>query len=236
MKQKKFLLLSTILVGVISVACSNDSENNEPEMPSVKMVLNSIYGGYPSSSDPESYGVRFEDAQYDTQGRILSYKEYDGDLVLYTYSSSSITKSDSGEEWQYNLNADGLIISDSKGNRFEYDSNKQLISDGDDNFVWSNGNMVKSGSDTYVYTTYFNTVSCFIQFLFSTVYFDNCDPFLMASGFYGKIPKNLVDKYYSDGDLGWNFLYEFNSNGYPTKITTSDASYDAIYTLSWKNL
>ena len=241
MKTAKFLFL-TLAIAIVSgimTSCSKDESSDEPEQPTVKMVLTSLKGGYPSS---HFYGVIFEDAQYDKEGKIISYKDWDGKNVTYTYTSKSITRKDSNGEIILSLNSKGLITTNSyyESLNFQYDSNNYLINDGTQSFQWENGNMVKEydgyGYDSYTYTNYPNTISCFLNELESPLYFNYCDPFLMASGFYGIIPKNLVDKEYDDGELRGSFSYEFNSYGYPIKILIIGDPYIEEYFLEWETL
>lgn len=264
MKSIKFILTCFIATSITTgLSSCSDDDNEDPEMPKVKMGITSMEGGYINFHDGPNdlNGIVFSNVKYDSNGRIVSYtddNEYSQYTITYTYeySQDKITvKSQYGNDTDapvdrvYNLK-NGLIVSESENSiSYNYNDQNQLNSYSDRyntcTFTWNNGNPVsatiKEGADKYLvkyeYTSDINTLSCLQHGAYSVEYFDLCDPFLMAAGYFGQQPKNLI-KSISDGDNYHNFSYsDFNENGYPCFMKVIDESgYIQEYKFSWEKI
>lgn len=253
MKQTKFFLTCVLATSFALgfTACSDDDDDN-PGMPKVKMGITSMYGGYTTGWDLPGQSAHFEDVVYDSNGRVVSYTDKctygDDDYpkhITYEYGKDKIiVKSGSYIYEEYTLNGDGLIVS-SDDAKYTYNDQKQLISISMQyrsyNYKWEGGNPVscKYDDDTFSigYTSQANTLSCFQHHTYSVVYFDECDPFLMAAGYFGQQPKNLVSRIGDESNYH-NFTYsDFNENGYPCKMQIEDEDYYVQeYTFTWTKL
>lgn len=231
-------------------ACSDDDDDNSG-MPEVKMGLTSMHGGYTTGWDLPEENTQFEDVVYDSKGRVISYtdKYSEGDddprYITYEYGKDKIiVKSGSYIDEEYTLNGDGLIVSSDYA-KYTYNDQKQLISISMQyrsyNYRWEGGNPVscKYEDETFNfgYISQANTLSCFQHLTYSVVYFDYCDPFLMAAGYFGQQPKNLVSTIREGSDYH-NFTYsDFNENGYPCKMQIIDEDSDIQeYTFTWTKI
>lgn len=258
MKTIKFFLtcaIATLLMPGIT-SCSDD-DNDGPEMPKVKMALTSMEGGYINFNDGPNdlNGPVFTNVKYDSNGRIISYTD-DNTSYTYEYSQDKITvKSRYGNDTDatvdkiYNLR-NGLIISESENSiSYNYNDQNQLNSYSGRyeacNFIWKDGNPVSAtiNEGGYKYSVKFeftsdaNTLSCFQHRSYSVVYFDSCDPFLMASGYFGQQPKNLL-KSISEDDSYHKFTYSnFSENGYPQTMEVIDEDGDIQeYKFKWTKI
>lgn len=254
-----FIALSLCLIMPITIFSCSDDDNDGPEMPKVKMGLTSMEGGYLNYQ--ELNGLKFSNVEYDSDGRVVSYTHngtsYTPIHFTYEYSQDKITvksrydnDSEASIDRVYNLK-NGIIISESESSIvYNYNEQNQLNSCSGQyetyNFTWNNGNpvsvIIKEGaykySNNFEFTSDANTLSCFQQNSYSVVYFDLCDPFLMAAGYFGQQPKNLL-KSISDEDGDYHkFSYsDFNENGYPCTMQVSDEDGDIQeYTFKWTKI
>lgn len=260
MKSIKFILTCFIATSLTTnLSSCSDDDNDGPDMPKVKMGITSMKGGYTNSSygGQESKSV-FSNVEYDSDGRVMSYTDngisYTPIHYTYEYSQDKITvmsrygnDTDSSIDKIYNLK-NGVIINESKNSiSYYYDESNQLNRCSNQyetsTYTWNGGNPVSAAINEYgdTYTVYFqfiseaNTLSCFQHRSYSVVYFDFCDPFLMAAGYFGQQPKNLIGSI-SDGDSLHKFTYsDFNENGYPCSMRVIDEDGDIQeYSFNWE--
>ena len=248
MKKIFVFLISALTLGVSS--CSDNGDG--PSKPSTKMLLTGIESTY---SDGSVRSV-FSDFTYDSDGKILSYKvsngSSDADTYTYSYSSSSIVrKCDGKSDGVYSL-SNGKITATNSDDKYSYTGNQLTKWVEDDSYsiiyTWENGNPIREtvkygNGDDYITNYTYNDSPCYIGFLTQLKKAMNTDimggsafdPFLQQCGFYGDLPRNLVSGCVIDG-VEWTLDYEFNNNGYPTKIIGKDEDGDIfiIMTLTWK--
>jgi hypothetical protein len=160
--------------------------------------------------------------------------------IDYTYTTNSITKRGSSESETYietyTLDKNGYVIKGYLDSRVDGDQSESYkYSDGyisetiwesygeSTKYVWENGNLTRRvGRETYTYTDKENKLNLNI---FEVLYWDY--PFLEEFyKFKGASPKNLpASQTYPDPDGGQSIVsYEFDSDGYPAKITQTYSS------------
>lgn len=264
---KTFRLIAFAIVGMLVCmnleSCSDDDNDVPPSTPTERMVPTKMEGGYIdidwwNPGEPELNGIIFQNAKFDSQGRIVSYEDEYGNIVTFAYSQNSITQSTMSSYGAtsntYTLN-DGKIVSDDYL-KYGYNSANQLIriephSNYGYNYeyVWNGSNMVKSteidgyedSTFEFEYSSEANIIDAFYDTFYSTVVygFDGIDhAFLQYCGFYGTNSKNRLTTIYSDGFFERKFEYlDLNEAGYPTLIRCTDDDGDIQeYHITWEKL
>lgn len=220
------IFLSVCAVFSLSSCSSDDDKEKEPELPSVKMGVASMEGGYIDGELSEYQSCEFKNVKYDSQGRPISYEDGDGDTYTYQYANSEITViSNRGTE---TLTLSNGVIADSE---MKYNSSNQIISNYDCKITWENGNPVKQtdedGTSRFEYYSTSNVLGCLPGLIYSTEYLGVEYPLLQCAGFYGELPKNSLKSIYYDGALDRTFTYsDFNEYGYPCTMKCVDADGD----------
>ena len=262
MKTFRFLgmaLLAVVLCVNFTACSDDDSEQNENgnqsgenlKLASVTWDLND--GGTEYSYDAQ--GHISEVAEYDEAGELssLSTIEYNSDNIV-------VTTDDGYHEDICSLNANGQIVKSvctsggyTKTAEYAYNAEGYLISiyeveyDETTNLTWENGNLIKA-DDGYMEKTYAYTSTpsekgfTYLDDILIDIFPDNVYlPLLANSGYFGKVPKNLLasaaETYQDSGDSSsWNLDYEFGDNGYVTKISAvGGADFDDSWvSLTWK--
>lgn len=239
MKTKFLLCLTVCTSALLFGACSND-DDSAPES-AVKMRLTSLTGGYINITWGDNLVFSIDNIKYDNDNRVISY-EYDGVLNTITYGANQIVLTQNGYDQEYKVENGRIVSSDNT--LYSYDSNgflEKISSDwASDRMIWSDGNLTQIygfESFTYQYSNNKNYIANLYNLFYSTSYID-VEPMLALSGYFGKMPKNLLaaQYYQEDGQkqLDRKYEYQFNSNGYPTLIRVIDDDNDVQeYTLTW---
>lgn len=184
--------------------------------------------------------------------------------ISYSYDSNSIKKIEKREfpytqapskstEWKYELK-NGLIYKDMYDNSFDYKEDR-LYSEVEDNYngiyyEWENGNpinikgaLIKKPNEMLYHQEFqFTDHPLYVWVSSQEEQFDIYtfgDPFLVMAGYYGKLPKNLIEKrqyYWNDGSSKiTNYKYTFDENGYPTQISIiEDGEVNEILKITWE--
>ncbi len=242
MKTKIFVCLTVCISTFLFGACSNDDDDSLE--PSVKMRLTSLTGGYINISWGSDLVFSIDNIKYDNDGRVISYQD-DGVLKTISYNTDKIVMTEDGYNQEYEV-VNGRVVSDGDY-RYSYDSNGYIekISSGStsDRLIWADGNLTQIygiDSFTYEYSNKISSIANIYNLFFSTCYIE-VDPMLALSGYFGKMPKNLLETqyYHEDGKKYFDrrYEYQFNSNGYPTLIRIIDDEDDVQeYTLTWSEV
>lgn len=263
MKEKINLLMLTLMAVLASVCVSScggeDEESNEnevPNAPEVKMVCSSFTSSGTS-------GTIYENITYDEKGRVISYDKDDGgpstSMTHYTYSYGNgeiKLYQDGSLRTIFTLSSDGLITKSQSPNsdyetRYKYENGYLVTVQPSENgkmlaatlYTWKDGNLVKDVyEDDVVYClyTYSNEANILPSFQrHNGQYFDDIDVFLQYTGFFGKKPKNLLERIdYKDDTLEHNeyskdYSYlDMNELGYPTYCKFGSVT----YRVNWKKL
>lgn len=224
--------MSSIVLG----ACSNDDQ--DVTSPTVKMHLTSFSGGYIDITWGDNLTFSIENIKYDSDGRVISYKEDDKETSIL-YADDKIILSNGNWSTEYTV-SDGKIIA-SNSDKYQYDSEGHLISIsqsfGNETLTWENGNITRIKSDdeifSYQYNNEYNPIANLYNVFFSTVFVD-VNPLLAISGYYGVMPKQLLKSQTVDDEFDREYEYKYNSNGYPIFIKVIDDEGDIQeYTLEW---
>lgn len=217
------------------------------------------HGGYYGSY---SFSDIYSNFVYDSHGKLLSYEyehehesNYDNQYhyksksnVTYTYNSSSIEKLEENDEGIrktiYHLTNGLVTLETFEGSKYSehflYENGNLVGWDGDgcyDSYSWENGNPIIEPFDSpnntkYGYTDMPCYIGNYVDLMDGTFYLP-CEPFLMQQGYYGNLPKNLVNSF--KGEYVHCYLsYEINANGYPTKITANESDGTQVMTLTWQ--
>lgn len=259
MKEKINLLMLTLTAVLASVCVSScggdDEESNEnevPNAPEVKMVCTSF----------TSSGNIYENITYDEKARVISYDDNNGYSITsmthytYSYGNGEIKLYQDGSlRTIFTLSSDGLITKSQSPNsdyetRYKYENGYLVTVESSENgkmldvtfYTWKDGNMVKEVDDDVIYClyTYSNEANILPSFQrLEGCYFDDIDVFLQYTGFFGKKPKNLLERIdYKDDthefdDYSYYFSYwDMNELGYPTYCKFRSQT----YRVNWKKL
>ena len=176
------------------------------------------------------------------------------------YNANNIVITEKYDDEQYriicHLNAQGLVEAAALPNKYNddnrmvqytYDANGQLLSmyDGDDetetHFTWENGNLTKATNEgwswtaTYTYNTSLSSSQGFVFYgdVMIDIFDESCLELLANSGYFGKIPKNLLSGG-TDNNYSWSLSYELSDDGYVSKITGTEDDETYWMTLTWK--
>lgn len=242
-------------------SCSKDEEGNSDSSMNMRLSEIKIYDLEEANSQsiPTSRFSNFlyDDKGRVLSYDIYNSMGLVGD-VTYKYNATSIVRTWYGEiEETFNL-TDGLVSSMQKdsylpGQKFieEYHyKDNQLTTWIEDvsglhstiKYLWENGNPIRESVGTVVNNYTYSDLPCkvgFYQQLFDgwsgmqveIMGGSSFDPFLQQSGFFGELPKNLIES----SDYGeWKLTYTLNSNGYPIKILAEDERCSALMLLEWK--
>lgn len=254
---------------------TDDSNINEPGSPNEEVYTPVKLEWVIDSAVERSNGDEFPHAiKYDSVGRVVRkeswvwyFNEWIQPVYEYTYSANQISVHYVELYWNldrteyrelndmmltYTFNDDGLIVSDSSKNQYQYDSSKRLVktyvksSYSDVYFNWSSyllqnyrNNNTKPFEVNYSKSTNIND-SC-VKFLNAGILSRKiaANPLLMVNDYYGVISKNLI-RYFSSGSSAWEmFSYsDVDENGCPGKVVVrreADGS-EIEYELHWKHL
>jgi hypothetical protein len=220
-----YLLEIALSVGFVS--CSKDDDD----------------GGFKGTK--KLVAVTYDDGsyykfKYDSQGRVIEFSSLNpgNKKCTFEYFPDKIVLKRMGDTYTYKLK-DGVIVSsyhmDDESSRiyseevYSYNKDKQLIriqetEDGrfysDKTFTWAGGNITMEyvehiQGNYFMKFSYSDRPSRFI----GIQYDDMKEEILLHSGYWGKIPKNLVSiREGSDLFYMGNYIYEFDSEGYVTKV------------------
>ena len=260
MKEKINLLMLTLMAVLASVcvsSCGGDdeeiNENEVPNAPEVKMVCTSF----------TSSGTIYENITYDEKARVISYDKDNGgpstSMTHYTYSYGNgeiKLYQDGSLRTIFTLSSDGLITKSLSPNsdyetRYKYENGYLVTVQPSENgkmlaatlYTWKDGNLVKDVyEDDVVYClyTYSNEANILPSFQrHNGQYFDDIDVFLQYTGFFGKKPKNLLERIdYKDdthehNEYSKDYSYwDMNELGYPTYCKFGSVT----YRVNWKKL
>lgn len=233
--------VSAMLMCVNLSSCGDDDNGDEPPTPEVKKRLVTV-----------TYDRGNDIIQYDTEGRISSVTiQYNDGPYLktssdtYTYSDEKITE---GDNTYYLKNG---LITKWTNEYDDYTVTYQFTYDGNNlvkftnsyeeivTFNWKNGNVVSSKEvDTDYYRDFkyeydtehydFGKVAAFLQS--NSFLFDDLDPYLIIQGYFGNLPKNMIETIYttwSDGDEDTDvFYYDYDADGYATYNSWEEVSFE----------
>ena len=241
---KKFLLLTWAVIAVFSLnSCSKDDDGkkddpNDPqpqEMRYVKSVR---------CSNGDTYSYEYDDQHRRT--KCINYFTNEMITCTYTYSTNDVTVAVKNEvigheEYNHNsttvlqLNAKGYVISasevggENENSEFIYDSDGYLISspmNGGYTYSWINGNLMTSkGDETLNFGYNTNTIKPISVDLLG----------ILAGGYMGEewwIYDPFIEKHNANlvttikGSINANLVYTFDDEGYITKITNSQPTYE----------
>ena len=233
-----FGLLSILLIVCFAfTACGSDDDNSTSgTTPTVngKRIVSVV-----EVSDNTSSTWKYE---YNSKGQIIQ-KKIDYNTTTYVYENSKITSSESGLsniKRTYTL-SNSRIVSDSRGYKYEYDSNGYLqkVSDSDGwnttEYTWENGNITKildiSGNTirtlNYTYSNISTVLPCF-------AYFE--DDVLEMQGYFGKKCKNLPSKVIINGE-GYTYYVTLDytlTDNVVTRAIFQYPNYIEIFTFNWE--
>lgn len=221
------LLASLSCVNLTS--CSDDDDENSIPSPSVEKRLISVVD---NSIEREETSI----IEYDTNGRISSVSDGVGSASHYSYYNDKIIiENNYGSQEVYYL-TNGLITEsrDASGfaSVFKYNGgNLSSYSNEwcETTFEWQNGNVSSSkvvyDEDEYRNLRYdydtshvdYGKVAAFHQY--SDCLFANLEEYLLIQGYFGNMPKNMLQKVTEtdeEGDVDFEYYtYKYDADGYP---------------------
>ena len=240
------LLLTVSLATVVFNSCGKDDDSGNGSnnyYSDGKRISKFLFYGYPKSEinlGQPSYEWNFS---YDDNGRISKYTE-DNRVYDYTYKSDMIEVRRSGEDKDdyrystYLLNEKGFVKDD--GGVYTYNNNNEMIKVvnthkgvNTTNIVWASGNMIRVEEGKYY---------CTIEYT-DKENKAGVSEFLIRPGLqfglpFGKRTKNLPLRIEEDNGYSNTvaiFDYEFDGDGYVTKIITRGNGYNGHPKPDYKN-
>ena len=245
------MIMLVVMVLPIMLACSKDDENdyvNGLDKHIIKMIV--------KQGDLETRTLTYT---YDGQGKLIKYTDstLPGYVFAYSYVNNQITlfTKEGGYFGEYHLNEGRIIYADygykasPNSMSFKYDNNGYLlntynigISSPYMTYKWTGGNLtqIEGANSSKVIIEYTNYPRPKHYMIFRSNIWIIRDE-LMAGGFLGKSPRNLIKKitYVNNLDevekeITYNYTIE---DGYPTRVeyktVTKTYNEEGWYTYIW---
>lgn len=205
-----------------------------------QMIRVELRTTYASDEDERTY-TDTEYYTYSLSGNKLTAK--------YVYNDSEYPEDSEHEEGVFTLNEDGFVAEGEIRNDYEYAENsyayrcfynddRQLIRtecpahNATQEYFWENGNYVRIRSGlvfTYTYYDIENKTNIdFGSILYGTEGLGDDDLYLNIAGYLGKTSRNLL----KSTDYT-QYSYEFDEEGYVTKVTETSRDTRWTYTISY---
>ncbi len=241
------MALVAILLCVNFTSCSkDDGPTEEPEEGGVVVSgkkLTKIYASMGANSATYSFN-------YDNQGRLIQSdfsEEYEGNKDSKSYQfvwGDDVIKVSrvNGSSFTLNLN-NKLVRNSDNGATFSYNSSNKFIKGKDNyeiNVIWDGEKLVSiSDQDADATLTYGNKSCKKGYFPFPASMIDFCCEMLfmahpeIAGMLTTQLPETLTWDYGTESETA-TFTYEFDNEGYISKITTKEDSDITTYSLTWK--
>ena len=251
MKQFKFLAMAifamVMSIGFVACSSSDDDDNNGG---------GSITSGKKLMSISEDDGATASFV-YGEDGKLNKALRKVGDKTDYidvAWNGNSITIT-THASWKENpctiTLKDGKISTADDGESIQstsYSGNFLAKTTGyyDKEYIWENGYITKvtDGEMAYTYTYYTDKVNKHSSIdiedlrLYDAIPVEYGNLLLMAHpNLLGTSNKNLIKSVTRTGtsnDYTYNYTYELDSDGYPTKITEKSDARTTVYTLTWE--
>lgn len=251
MKKQFFLpIIAALAVVMLISSCKKDDDDDTPPVPEASLIKTTgvVY----------TDGTDLYEFSYDAQERIDEITNYWNDeidkVLKYDFSvSGELTIDRNGELSTYKLDAQGRVIEDDWGTKYQYDANGYLVKviehwDDADHLKYEvdvvDGNVMKI-------TTYDDdavTVKKIKEFTYTTG--DNVNnidqvivvdsPWKTIGGLYGKTSTKLVDylEYWDPRETPiekrmTTITYEFDDKNRPTDITRAGDGWQELFTYSY---
>ena len=187
---------------------------------------------------------------YDSSNRIIEvYYYYSHGLKTenISYSKDKIVRQPHNAE--LHLNSTGNLITSigSDGKNCKYNEDGYLVSCGNTNYTWEDGNLVKivedNGTVKYIYTLEYDKNLNWPKNLFINPRVDSFSGILLPLGCWGKTPKNLHTKVHyehiSTDKVNKTFTYDYTfkytfKDGYPVKVDVTGGGQKSEFIIIWE--
>lgn len=251
---KKFFLLSWAILTALSFSsCSKDDngKKNDPDPEPTKEIryVQSMVYQSPEGSLINGNSLYFE---YDEQHRLTKYTLVRPNgwtqTFTLTYMGNTIKVSMTGSDsfsGEFQLNSQGYVIKDHWGYTYEYDKDgylkRRLNNDGTINstFTQQNGNLTSSLRSNWAEETvtqyFYSSTKNLANF--------NLDDMLgvgdmdwelyLGLGLFGKNNTNLLTGHSAHCDVGNNFTYDIDKDGYVTAVHGTYLGYSYTKTITY---
>ena len=187
---------------------------------------------------------------YDSSNRIIEvYYYYSHGLKTenISYSKDKIVRQPHNAE--LHLNSTGNLITSigSDGQNCKYNEDGYLVSCGNTNYTWENGNLVKivdeDESVKQVYTLEYDKNLNWPKNLFINPRVNSFSGILLPLGCWGKTPKNLhtkvryehISKDKVNSTFTYNYIFKYTiENGYPVKVDVTGGPQNSEFIIFWE--